>query len=139
MRIICHIIYLQNLGNEDGGVEMKSIDLATHEELTTLAELSYLGHYVLNNFKRRPNRNEKHEAMFLKIAELYKCETLKLYPEKAEELHFVDDYFIDRCTDFVREFEREGLPAMLVVKLRMFTDNYKDACEKLANLLTSPN
>ena len=108
---------------------MKNITLENHDELTTLAELAYLGHYVLNNFKRE-NLHTKHEQMFMRIANEYKAEMLKLHPEQAKELNHIDDYFIDRCLDYEVQFEREHFVDVLASALQSYRVVDRDECRK---------
>jgi len=101
----------------------------TYEDLTTLAELAYLGHYVLNNFKRE-NHHEKHEAMFMRIANEYKSETLKSRPDKAKELRHINDYFITRCDVYATQFEREHFAEILSLALQSYKVIEFQECRK---------
>ena len=97
---------------------MENFKITTYTDLTTLVELAHLGHYVLNGFKREGEEHHTtHEVMYRKIVDKYKSETLKISPEKFEELDDIDDYLIDRCGNYTTEFEREHIAEFLAASL----------------------
>ena len=108
---------------------MKNIKLENYDELETLAEMAYLSHYVLHNYKPEIV-HPKHEEIYLRIAEIYKAETLKLHPEKAKELSDITDYLNSRCIKYEIQLEREHFAEVVAQGLQSYQALEFGECRK---------
>ena len=116
---------------------MKTIEFVTYEDIKTLAELACLGHYVLNNY-RREARHEKHEEMYKRIAEVFKAETLKLYPEK--KLGLEDDDLLKYCDAYAYAYDTEHITDVIATALQSYkTKDYHECRDAILSLFKGEN
>lgn len=123
-------------GNKNNVLKCNKIKLElTLKELTALAELTYLGDYVLNNCK---TNHKLHKKIYLDIANEYKKQMIEKCPDIEEDLNNIEDYLIGQCMDYTTEHEIEVMAEFISQKFLLIYDN----CilrEKFKSLLRKAN